>query len=693
MKTRSAKKPIFLRTALTLAMALLLVLGMAPAWGGDAYGASGKKSVTIVYTADMHSKVQPVKWADKDGNVRTGGGFARVDTVLEQARKDGKCLTVDAGGFAAGSPYATLYDTDAAELMLMAQMGYDVVNLGPEEWSLGADSLSGMLTSAAKQGGKAPETKTVYNEKTFLYEQVTTPGYDLPQLVAGSVTPKGDLRSGFDKYGVQDYTIIRKGGVKIAVIGLMADALDKDRDSCVTEDPVKRAKALVEEIRRNGEADMIVCLYHGSDKGDAMEEAKAIANGVDGIHVIVAGHGAASEEAVTENGTVIVSCGSDTRYVGRLTVDLKDGKASVAKNELIGTGKGEVTPDEEIKAAADAYDARMDKAYFSKYGFSCDKKLAETSGTLTEGLLGDLTADSYVYYTKQAEGDKYVKVDVALVSAGFLEDPLYSGSIRTSDAFMAVGAGTGADGTMGVPLVNFYLKGKDIKKLAEIDATLSAKDPEKLLYFSGLSFSKNDLRVKYNRAYDIALTPSGAKAAKAYAGEAGPEYKAIDDDAYYRVVTDLYTYGVLKDAEEETDGALGLTPRTKKGKRVTNIEKRIVSGGKQEVKAWQALAAYTDSFKDDKVPAVYLTEQGRKAEHNGINPVTWFKQPNKYAILLWVVVAVPVILLVVLILLLRRRRNRRRGYARSMFGKAAPRRMGGKPTFERDRRISKKIWK
>lgn len=107
-----------------------------------------------------------------------------------------------------GTLFQSIYASDGPELRIMGQMGYDVVTLGNHEFDFKAKGLTENLNAAKKSGDK------------------------LPQMVASNVLFSSDedgnltqtltnLKQAFQDYGVKDYTILERGGVKIGIFGLM----------------------------------------------------------------------------------------------------------------------------------------------------------------------------------------------------------------------------------------------------------------------------------------------------------------------------------------------------------------------------------------------------------------------------------------------------------------------------------------
>ena len=94
----------------------------------------------------------------------------------------------------------------------------------------------------------------------------------MPELVASNIDWEATLKDkklagnakklkrAMSKYGVADYTIVEKGDAKVAVFGLMGEeaVVDTPQSGVKWTNYIERAKKIVEEIKRNGEADYII---------------------------------------------------------------------------------------------------------------------------------------------------------------------------------------------------------------------------------------------------------------------------------------------------------------------------------------------------------------------------------------------------------------------------------------------------
>ena len=650
-----------MKRILSFAVALALVVStIIPTYFMTEAKAAPKKEVSILFTHDMHSHLETEK-TNRDDKEIESGGFAKIKTIKDQTEEKYKgTFLFDAGDFSMGTPFQGIFKTDAAELKTMAAVGFDATTFGNHEFDYKAAGLADMLNEAANYDGddKLPAIvgTNINWDKTLSNKDTKKAGKK--------------LKNAFENYGVEDYTIVDKNGVKIAVFGVIGDEAISNAPVAGIKfsDYISRAKKIVKEIKQNGEADMIVCLSHaGTNEEDfsASEDVK-LAEEVDGIDLIVSGHShTVLEEPKTVNGTIIVSSGEYTNNVGHIVVE-KDGDGYKVKGYNMIKLDGDVENDRDIDKIVAGFKSTVNSKFLGDYGFSYDEVLAKSDFQFTditkfgkeqkEDTLANLIADSYIYAVKEAEGQKS-NVDVAIVPAGTIRGTFGTGDITAADAFNASSLGMGADGSVGYPIVSIYLTGKELRTAAEVDASISPSMPVARLYTSGLGYTINNKRLFLNRATDVSLINKNGKVKE-----------KLDSDKLYRVVGGLYSCQMLSLVKDQSHGLLSIEPKDKNGNVITDFNKHIVKGKDGgELKEWYAVASYIDSFDDNTVPSYYKTTHNRKIIDNSLNPIKLFKQPNNIAIMLLALIMIPIVIIVGIIIFIVKRRHQRRGYSKSMF--------------------------
>ncbi len=214
---------------------------------------SESQKLTILHVNDTHSHIDP----QRSGAYKGRGGVIEQAAFVDETRvSEGRrnVLLLHAGDYGQGTSYFTELGGDI-EIDVMNAMGFDAACLGNHEFDNGIDELARRLKN--------------------LKAEVVCANYDF------TGTPIEGL--------VKPYTIVRKGGRKIGIIGLLTDVtkvVDKgNADGLVYKDPVPVVKALAEYLDEEKDCDMVICLSHMG-----YEEDKALAAAVEDVDAIVGGH-------------------------------------------------------------------------------------------------------------------------------------------------------------------------------------------------------------------------------------------------------------------------------------------------------------------------------------------------------------------------------------------------------------------
>ncbi len=614
----------------TAAVILCTALFFTVTWTASADTSSGENSpITIVFSHDMHSHLEK---------------FPKIRTVVKQEKQNNDATFVlDGGDFSMGTPYQTIFKEEAAELRMMGAVGYDATTLGNHEFDYRSAGLTQMLKTAESSGDRVPHlvAANIDWEKTLSDEEMRKDGEA--------------LRAAMEDYGAEEYVVIERGGVKIAVFGLFGKEADDYAPESGTyfRDPVEAAKDVVDDIQSHEKVDLIVCLSHSGTNADDPEksEDEILARQVDGIDLIISGHTHTElSEPIVRGDTVIASAGQYNDNLGTLTFTYQDGEYKLDQYRLISLDKS-VQDDPSAKDKVEQFRELVDEEYFSAFDYSWDQVLADNQVEFTsiddfaseqgEDPLGSLIADSYRYGVKQAEGSEYEQVDVAIAPAGVIRGSFDKGEITVGDAFNALSLGTGKDGEPGYPLVSVYLTGAELKLAAEIDISISELMQPARLYFSGLNYTYNPHRLILNRAYDIVLDRGD--------GETEP----LKNDKLYRVVADLYSAQMLGTVNSLSYGLLSVEPKDKEGNVIENFEDYIIydrQGG--ELKEWYALASYIDSFDGNQVSERYGKPEGRKILRDSWNIIDLVKKPNKFFWMITAAVALVLSLIALIVILI-----------------------------------------
>lgn len=632
-----------------LSVMLAVTVLLLPVMDVPVEAADSTKQIDVLFTHDTHSHLDSFSTI-VNGKQEKVGGFAKIKTLINEKKKeDPDTLILDGGDFSMGTLIQTVYDTEAAELRMLGYLGYDVTTLGNHEFDYRSAGLANMLNAAVNSGETVPEIVVCNVDWDAMEKDGLSDG-------------QKQIREAFEAYGVKDYVMVQKGDVKIAVVGVFGKDALECAPTCELsfKDPIEAVKQTVEEIRKNEDADMIACVSHsGTWEDESKSEDELLAKAVPELDLIISGHTHSElTEAIQHGNTYIVSCGEYGRNLGSLSMTQNsEGRWDLSSYELIPVSE-DVEADQETQKQIDALMDKVDTNYLADFGYTRKEVLAENDiefnsleemGTKHEELnLGDIMSDAYVYAVENSayyDGDP---VDVAVVPSGTVRDTYTKGDITVEDVYNSFSLGIGRDGVAGYPLINAYLTGKELKLVAEVDASVSDFMTTARLYCSGLNFTYNPHRMILNKVTDCYLTRTDG------------ERTEIQDDKLYHVVTDLYTGQMLGSVMKMSYGLLSLEPKDKDENPIENLEDQAVMEGDKELKAWDAIARYMQSFDDTdgdgiaNVSEYYATTHGRKVVDDSKNIISLIKNPNKFAVMIVLICLVILVIFVLVTVLIRK---------------------------------------
>lgn len=613
-----------------------------------------EKQVDVLFTHDTHSHLNSFLTL-VDGETKEIGGFARLKTqILQQKEKNPDTLILDAGDYSMGTLMQTIYSVEASELRMLGALGCDVTTLGNHEFDYRSQGLADSLESAVKSGDPVPAMVLCNID----WESMEKSGLTREQQL---------LKDAFEAYGMQDYVVLEKGNVKIAVIGVFGEDSYSCAPTCVLKfrNAGEAVKETVERIRKEEAVDMIVCVSHsGTSEDEKKSEDELLAKAVPEIDLIISGHSHTVLEAPIIHGdTAIVSCGEYGKNLGSLSMEQKEnGRWEVRSYELFPI-TADVPEDEETQHKIDHFMEAVNREYLDEFGYNAEDVVAENkvefctvkdlSGEHVERNLGNIIADAY-HYAAETRNPDADPVDVAICPSGTVRETYPKGNITVQDIFNSFSLGIGEDGVPGYPLISVYLTGKELKTIAEIDASISDIMLSARLFNYGLYFTYNPHRLILNRVTDCYL-----------ADENGARTE-IQNDKLYQVVTDLYTGQMLGTVTDISFGLLSIVPKNQDSVPYENISDAIIKTSDGELKAWDAIVQYMRSFQDEDgngipdIPESYASFEGRKTVDDSKKITDLIRNPNRFTFMILAVVGVTVLLLFAVVRLIVRRIRKRR---------------------------------
>jgi 2',3'-cyclic-nucleotide 2'-phosphodiesterase (5'-nucleotidase family) len=621
------------------------------------FAQESEKSLTILFTHDMHDNLLPSK-SKQEGEIKTLGGYARLQSAINKIKEvEKEVLLVDGGDFSMGTPFQTIFTGSSPSLRILGQMGYDAVTLGNHEFDYRASGLTKSLVSAMQSKEQLP---------AIVEANMTFP-IDEDGKLTESLT---ELKAATDAYGVQDYIIVTRNGVKVGIFGVMGEesASMAPMSEVVFEDEIKHAKRVVKELQDKEQVDLIVCLSHSGTKSDPKKsEDEILAKKVPEIDIIISGHTHTKlEEPIIVGDTLIGSCEEYGKYLGIIKVSQNGEKDWELTNYELLPIDNSYPEDPEIASRVAEFKEEVQSQYFDEFGLGYDEVIASTSydfqttaqiqANHNESTLGNLISDAYRYAVKKAEGDNYIPITAAVVPAGTIRGNFFEGDITAADAFSVSSLGIGADKMPGYPLISVYLTGKELKTMCEVDASITPLMAEAQLFLSGVNFTFHPKRLIFNKVEDVTIENEDGTTGK------------VEDEKLYRVVVGLYSAQMLSVVGDKSFGLLSIVPKTQDGTPITDFEKQIIydetSGTKRELKEWYALVQYLQSFDQEngvaKIPTYYSETHERKVVDDNNNILVILGNPNHIALVVYgvVILLMGLVVLVIVKVVKRRRKHR-----------------------------------
>lgn len=615
-----------------------------------------EEPLTILFTHDLHDNFEPFNVVE-DGETKNVGGYARLYSAIKHEReKDPESLLVDAGDYSMGTLFQTINTYDAPELRMMGQMGYDVTTFGNHEFDYRPEGLAKSLQAAIDSGEDLPEI--VASNMTF------------PTDDDGNLSASLDmLKEAMDHYDVREYTIMEPNGVKIGLFGLMGEEADDDAPMAEVEfeDIVTASQSTVDTLKEEEEVDLVIALSHSGTSADPKQsEDEILAEKVPDIDVIISGHShTVLAEPILVGDTIIVSSGEYGKNLGILQISEDSNDRWEVANYEIKPIDDQLQADPEISERVEEYKQMVQEEYLDHFDMEFDEVLAyspfdfmdfsKLGKAHEETPIGNLIGDAYIHTVKEMEGSDYEPIAAAVAPVGTIRDSIVEGDITVSDVFNISPLGIGPNGVPGYPLVDIYLTGKELKAVAEVDASVTPLMPDVQLYVSGLSYTFNPNRLIFNKVTDVKLENDDGT------------YDEIKDEKLYRLVTGLYSAQMLPVVKDKSFGLLSIVPKTKDGTEISDFEEEIIyrdENSSAEMKEWFAFATYLESFDqvDGKaqIPEYYKETHNRKVVEDSTNIIDVLKKPNGIAMTVYTIVVVSIGLIIVVITWLVKRRKRKK---------------------------------
>ena len=366
----------------------------------------GEYNLTVVSTADGHGNwfARPIE----DGGRSRGALMSQSKFVNEvrSAKGEDNVILIDAGDniFGGGAPfYYNHVDTAASHLYprLAAYMKYDAVVAGHSDFEAGHSVYDRVAREMRKEG--------------------------IPFLAGNAFSE----RTG--KAYFPAYSIIKRGGVKVAVLGYtnadIAALMDK---SLVEGIEFKSLLPLVQQdvdkVRSKEKPQLVIVVAHtGMGKGDGQNLEKQgldLFNSLRGVDLVIAGHDH-STKVMKSDSLTLVNCGRSGQYVGQTDIKLVVKGGKVVSRSLSA---------DVVSLSSEKYDTAMDEAFESDY---------EKVRAFNAAPVGKIDKDlvSREFYYKQCDYLNFLHalalegypIDISLTATLLIDGVVPAGEVRYQD--------------------------------------------------------------------------------------------------------------------------------------------------------------------------------------------------------------------------------------------------------------------
>jgi 2',3'-cyclic-nucleotide 2'-phosphodiesterase/3'-nucleotidase/5'-nucleotidase len=312
-----------LKKLISFVVAFMMVFSLfVPSGFSMAKAAEGQKKITILATSDLHGRIYPHEYATDTPAAEAG--LAKVATIVKKVKSENPNTILVDNGDSIQDNMINLFNNDEVHPMIAAmnEIGYDAWELGNHEFNYGLDVLN----------------RAIKNSKAT--------------VLAGNIYKEDGTRY------VNAYKIVEKGGVKVALIGMITphvprwEASTPDHFKGLTfKDPLEETKKVVNELK--GKVDVMIGVMHMGEDGEYDVESsgvKAIANAVPELTAIVAGHAHSDIKGDVVNGVLIVEPKAFGARVSKIDLTLVkvNGKWTVKDKVSENISTKEVQPDQNI---------------------------------------------------------------------------------------------------------------------------------------------------------------------------------------------------------------------------------------------------------------------------------------------------------------------------------------------------------
>lgn len=446
--------------------------------------------LTFLHTNDL----------DQMSGVKGHGGFAELATLIAEEKKRSPNAIVTFGGDLISPSILSGLTKGTQMIELMNALKADIAVLGNHEFDFGPEVAAARVSES-----------------------------NFPWLGTNVFDPNGKVA-----VNAESLVIMEVAGFKVGFFGITtADTvyLSSPGENIIFADYLETAAQSVKTLKEQG-AEIIVAMTHMD-----FDEDRQLAEEVKGIHLILAAHDHVPASFVT-NGTTVLQAGANAMYLGVVNLDVeyieKRGKKRlvVLPSWQMVINKG-VTPEPEMKAIVDKFEADLDKQLgvaIGKTAVSLDTRRSTVRST--ESNFANLIVDAM---------KEEVGADIGFTNGGGIRgDKIYdAGTVLTRKDILT-------ELPFGNVTVLVEVTGDDVREIVETGVSKVEDVAGRFGHYAGLSFAYDKTKPAGERVTDIMV--GGAP---------------LDPGKIYTVATNDYVanggdgYAVLKGKKQIIDKAAG----------------------------------------------------------------------------------------------------------------------------------------
>ncbi|MFH1112874.1 MAG: 5'-nucleotidase C-terminal domain-containing protein [Pseudomonadota bacterium] len=414
--------------------------------------------LTILHMNDPHAHYVPYEKKGVDGLI---GGFGKAASVLgtARARSASECrstLVLMAGDLLMGTEYSTVFKGTLG-VTLMNQMKFDAMTVGNHEFDYGQSNLISTLKPLMQFPLLSGNIKTVDGKHVF------------------------------------DGVVIKKfpdSPTRIVILGLTTSdtpvtTLPDNVRGLVFNDPIETARGLLTDINHK---DFVVALTHLG-----IAEDRKLAEACPKIDVIIGGHSHTKLFTPEKAGNALIcQAGAYAEFLGKLDVDVTDGKVVSHKGELILLGPA---------VEEDPHIASIIKSRKDEMGMKLEEVIGTTEvfldGTMHSMRAGTATNLGGIITSVMARN---CGAEAALVNGGAIRESLKEGPITIGEMYSVL--------PFRDTLVKLDLSGEDLRNALQQSHDLPDGSGGKLQVF-GVTRSVENGKVRIGKVAGKDFDPAG----------------------------------------------------------------------------------------------------------------------------------------------------------------------------------------